>query len=391
MTRIEQRMIEWIDRHKLWLFAGIISIVAAILRFNGLDMESGDYTAWLGPWFYEIKDNGGLAAISQQVGDYNVLYQLLIALMTYFPFYPLKMYKALSILFDYLLAGTAAAIVKRMCGRTDNFRAVLTYAAVLLMPTVFIDSAWWAQCDSIYVTFILLALLELMKKREILGFVFLGIAFQFKLQTVFVFPFLIYYYMGSKRISLLHFLLIPAVGVVICLLCGRAPFETFEIYVNQAQYYPGMYNSNPSIWVLISRHDELFRLAALMLTIALLGVGLLITMQRKCIFDMRSGYPWLVWTVWTCMLFLPALHERYAYLLGILLVMAAAMNPRLIGYVALFEVTVVISYVRFLWKDTVPARIPETVTSAVFLIGYVAFTYQNLITDNYWYIKNEKN
>lgn len=373
----------WIDKHKLWLFAGIVSILAALLRLNGLSMESVDYQGCLGPWYYTIRDNGGLKGISQQVGDYNVLYQLLIALMTYLPFYPLYMYKALSVFFDYLMAASAGLIVFELSDRS-MFRAVLAYAAVLLLPTVFINSAWWAQCDSIYTMFVLLALYFILKQRETLAFVMIGIAFQFKLQTVFVIPFLLYYYAASRRFSLLNFLLIPLMSMVVCVLCGRSPLATFQIYAGQAGNYVGMSHNFPNIWNLISRHDYLFKMAAIMLTICILGIGLLITMQRKVVFDRENIYKWLVWTIWTCLIFLPSLHERYAYMLGILLVMALVLNAKMLGYVVLFEITILIGYVRFLWGTTGPAQISDYVFSVMFLLGYVIFTYQNLVLDDHW-------
>lgn len=389
MTRVERKAIEWIEKHKLWLFAGIISILAAVLRYNGLTVESGDYTAWYGPWFYTIKDNGGFAAVSQQVGDYNVLFQAIIALMTYFPFYPMYMYKALFALFDFVQAAVAGWLIYEVMGR-DKFRGVLGYAALLLLPTVFIGSAWYTQCDSIYTTFILLGILLLLKKRDILAFVAFGIAFQFKLQAIFVFPFLLYYYVSSKRFSLLNFLIIPAVSTVVCVLCGRSPFAWFEIYMGQAQYYSDMAYNFPSIWNLISRHGYLFESAAIMLTIGMLGVGLLIMMQRKKEMDSVESLKWCMWTLWTVVLFLPAMHERYAYTLGVLLVIAAVINPKLLGYVALFEVTILVGYVRFMWKDTVPAQVSDYARSVVFLMGYLLFACQNFVFNDPWISSNKE-
>lgn len=45
------------------------------------------------------------------MGNYNLLYQTLIALMTYFNVNCIYYYKALSILFDYLLAFYSAASI----------------------------------------------------------------------------------------------------------------------------------------------------------------------------------------------------------------------------------------------------------------------------------------
>ena len=98
-------------------------MLAALIRLNGLDFHSGDYDGFLRPWYDEIKANGGLAAIGTQVGNYNVLYQVCIALMTCLPVHPLTAYKGLSVLFDYLLAGSAALVARELTG--DRVRAAL--------------------------------------------------------------------------------------------------------------------------------------------------------------------------------------------------------------------------------------------------------------------------
>ena len=70
------------------LFAVII-IIAIIIRFIGRDFESGDMHRFLIPWFIEIKQAGGISSLSEQVGDYGLLYQTLtvIAVCTSLFFY----------------------------------------------------------------------------------------------------------------------------------------------------------------------------------------------------------------------------------------------------------------------------------------------------------------
>ena len=192
MTRLERRALNWAERNRIWLFAAAVSVLAALIRLYGLDFHSGDYDGFLRPWSDEIKANGGLAAIGTQVGNYNVIYQVCIALMTCLPVHPLTAYKGLSVLFDYLLAGSAALVARELTG--ERVRAALAYAAVLLLPSVFVYSAYWAQCDSIYTCFLMLSVLCLLKGRDTLAFVCVAAAFQFKLQAIFILPFLICLY-----------------------------------------------------------------------------------------------------------------------------------------------------------------------------------------------------
>ena len=72
----------------------------------------------------EISRGGGLASLRHQTGNYNVLYQTAIALMTYLPMNPLTKYKALSILFDYVLAAGTGVLAVMGTRRPDSASAL---------------------------------------------------------------------------------------------------------------------------------------------------------------------------------------------------------------------------------------------------------------------------
>ena len=71
------------------VLSAVIIIIAIIIRFIGRDFESGDMHRFLIPWFIEIKQAGGISSLSEQVGDYGLLYQTLtvIAVCTSLFFY----------------------------------------------------------------------------------------------------------------------------------------------------------------------------------------------------------------------------------------------------------------------------------------------------------------
>ena len=371
MTRLERRALNWAERNRIWLFAAAVSVLAALIRLYGLDFHSGDYDGFLRPWYDEIKANGGLAAIGTQVGNYNVLYQLCIALMTYLPVHPLTAYKGLSVLFDYLLAGSAALVARELTG--DRVRAALAYAGVLLLPSVFVNSAYWAQCDSIYTCFLMLSVWCLLKKRDTLAFVCVAAAFQFKLQAIFILPFLIYLYCAEKRFSILNFLIIPAMSVVISLMCGRGPWGTFRIYLEQTGQHTGMALSFPNVWNLISDRYDVFGRPAVLLTIALLGAGLLLLLSRKPKMTHAALLTVLIATLWTCCMFLPNMHERYAYFLNVLLLVGAVCGGQLMGYAAVSEVLTLIMYAKCIWNGSVAYNTPMYLCAAVYVAAYGMF------------------
>lgn len=112
IPRIEYIFLKKIIEKKNIIFVTSLFIIALLLRISGRNFLSGDMQRFLIPWFNEIKENGGLHSLAEQVGDYGLLYQTLISLMTYIDINPLYLYKLLSAIFDVFLAYSAYKVVK---------------------------------------------------------------------------------------------------------------------------------------------------------------------------------------------------------------------------------------------------------------------------------------
>ena len=336
MTKIESKAIGFIKRYTLLFLLGAITILAVFIRICGMDFQSDDFNSFLNPWWGIIKYNDftGLAA---QVGNYNIPYQIIIYLMTLLPLNALYAYKIVSIIFDFVLAISTAMLVYSFAKSNARLKAVIAYSAVLLSTTVIFNSSFWAQCDSIYTSFIILAILFLYKDKPIASFVFTGIAFAFKLQTVFILPVLLYYWISTKKISILHFFIIPAVDVIMCLpaiIMGRPFIDIITIYAEQTDYGKLIQMNCPNFYALMCDGNDmtyyyLFKQFSVFLTIAVLGIMMCIIIYKKV--DLKNIEVFLLttaWTVFTCIMFLSSMHERYGYLLDIILIVYAAVSAK---------------------------------------------------------------
>ena len=205
MNTTERKILTLIEDKKEYIFFFVISLLGFFIRIWGINSISGDMQYCLLPWYNAIKSGGGFGALGKQVGDYGFPYQFIIAVMTYIPINPLYLYKILSIVFDYLLAFFCARFVCALKKENSNYLFCIVYSIVLFLPTVIMNSSLWGQCDSIYTTFIFIALYFLCREKYKTSFFFFGIGFAFKLQTVFIIPFLLYYYVRQKKYSILHF------------------------------------------------------------------------------------------------------------------------------------------------------------------------------------------
>ena len=386
MTSLENKFIDAINKHRNVLLLVLLFALGAAVRWAGRYFVSEDMTYCLMPWFEKIKAAGGLPALSNQVGDYGILYQTLISIMTYLPIQSVVQYKLLSSLFDIPLALVAAAIYRdvRLSDKVATpetrsrvrMQSWLVAAVVWLLPTVMLNSSYWGQCDSLYAT-CCLATLYLLRRNSFVGaFVMLGLAFACKLQTVFILPIIGVYYLVQKRFSLFWILLSVVVmwlSGIVAFAYGRNLLAPILIYTGQVGHYQEMYMSFPSLWMLVGNDYWSMRWFAILLTFAVLAVGLWYCLNHKHnILSNGRFYAVAAWFMWSMLLFLPSMHDRYAYLLDLLLVLLACWDRRFTKYAVITVLISLYYYGIYLFGDRGNGHVMAAV---IYLVTYLHFTW----------------
>lgn len=347
------------------------------VRILGFPEETSDFTNFLRPWTEYFRANGHLRAIGHEVGNYNVPYLVLLAFFSYFRLPELYLIKFTSVLFDLLLAVSAAGLV-REAGQSDD-RSAVSYLLTLLLPTVVINGAVWGQCDSIYVSLGLTGLLLCLKDKPFWGMAAFGISFAFKLQAVFLLP-IVLLLLFAKKVKIWHLPAFPLAYVIaVCpaMLGGRSVLNTLLIYVNTASTAgDGLNYNSPSVFSLpcfywmedTAGAAKAGILAAFILCVL---IFVLFFCCRKRITNRSLIFAALLFAC-GLPLFLPHMHERYFYLCDVLTLVCACMFPplsitvlfsqfaSLIGYHAYF-------YMRYLY----PMRIGFYVLAVTLLASVV--------------------
>lgn len=380
MTKIEFKFFDWVQKNILIIFLLAVTLLGTGIHFFGLDFQSGDYKSFLYPWWTQI-EAGGIKGLATQVGNYNIPYQIITYLFTLLPLGPLYSYKMLSIIFDLVLAISAGLVVYSFGKEKSLFRAVITYAVVFCSITVILNSSFWAQCDSIYVAFILLALYFLKKDRNILAFVMLGIAFAFKLQAIFIIPFFLFYYISTRKISILHFFIIPAVDIIMCLpavFLGRNIMDIFTIYAVQTDYGKQIQMNCPNLWAFMCNGADtnnyyLLKGLSIALAVIVLGTGLsLLIHKRVNLGNTENLLLTAIWTVFTCLIFLSSMHERYGYLLDVLTIIYAVITLKRIWLPILCQLVSLRGYCYYLFTYE---ALDIKMTAVIYIAVYAYVTY----------------
>jgi hypothetical protein len=216
----------------------------------------------------------------------------------------------------------------------------------------------------------------------VLAFLFFGIALGCKLQAVFILPFIALLYFSRKDFSLFNFvytiIAFWALGIF-AFVNGRSLLAPIGIYLYQIEEYPKMFFNFPSFWTLFKNDYFFFGNIAIITTAVILLFGMFFLNSRK---DFENKFfVYVTWTVWTILLFLPKMHDRYAFLLDILLLLVCFQDKRLVKYALVSICLSLFTYGIYLgglnnysWERHQYIQMMMMFASIIYIISYYHFT-----------------
>ena len=78
MNTFEKKVLDKIEEYLPQIVFAVVTIIGFFIRYQLRTIVSTDAHTCLMPWYHEIADNG----LYEQVGDYGLLYQFMIWIMT---------------------------------------------------------------------------------------------------------------------------------------------------------------------------------------------------------------------------------------------------------------------------------------------------------------------
>ena len=314
----------------IYLLAAFFIFAGLAIRFGALSFVSLDMKDFLIPWYDQLAAHG-FAALREPFSNYTPPYLYFLALVTTTQAFLPKVVaiKLISIFFDLCDAWIVYRIVKLKYPQPEV--GMLGAGIFLVLPTIFLNSAFWGQADSIYACFVLACVYFLMTDKPLAAILFWGIALAFKAQTVFLGPLLLLLTI-RKRIPWFYFTTVPAVYILLMIpawIAGRPFADLITIYLNQADVYHALSMHGPTLYVFIS--NDFYDPA--------LVVGSAITLIVVCAWiwicarNIKEFAPEIILicalvSVAILPFFLPKMHDRYFYLADILSFLVAFYFPR---------------------------------------------------------------
>lgn len=323
------------------LYLLVITVIGLAIRGILRVVTTVDWTTYWDPWIMDLKEMG-FSYLATDRYDYAPSFVYILWVISKLPINPMTSYKALHIVLDFVAAAVMGKLVSESTGsKTKSF---IAYGAMLLVPTIWADSALWAQCDIIFMLFILLSFYYLFREMPNRAMIFYGLAFAFKLQSLFIFPFLVILWV-NKKIKIQHFLWIPGlylISIIPAWIAGRPLIELINIYMAQ-----GMQD----VWSLSIKWANIYQIIGnqyFLLEYAEAGTWLILGILMCVMFAMaqkryRITKEFIVqMALFFAILtpfFLPHMHERYGCLADILAILYAMMNRRRF-YIPLLQILI---------------------------------------------------
>lgn len=355
------------------------------VRLSLFDFESGDYSFFLSTWMKECHEAGGFPYLGITPGisddstiNYGCMYQYIIVLLHYIGGNDLHMLKTVSVIFDMICAVTVCRIAYLVTGGNVK-KSLMAFGAVMFLPTCVLNSGAWAQCDSVYTAFALLAIYHLMKGNNARFFIYLAISYSFKQQAIFIIPFAIILWLKGK-VKIRYIFLFPItflLTLIPALVAGREFKELISIYLKQVTTYSRLSMNYPNIYSFVA--EGISKETSLMLiscgtVCCILLLGVMAYYLRDKDFEVNSLYmvTLAVFTVLVCLYTLPVMQERYGYIAELLLVAYGITSYKRMGICAVVQAISVITYSRFLFGSTVTALWPLSFMNlaVILVIGY---------------------
>ncbi|MDD5852491.1 MAG: hypothetical protein PUD03_00075 [Lachnospiraceae bacterium] len=313
------------------------TVFGCSIRYALRNVVAGDYKMFFEPWVATLREAGGgfqgLSAEFEYV-DYTTPYLLILSFISICPFFnTLILMKMVSIFFDFVAAIAVGFIVYEMTDKKQS--GYMAYAVMLFVPTIVANGAMWAQCDIIFTSFVMLSLLFMLKDKPRASLIFYGIAFAFKLQTLFIAPLYVLLWV-KKKMKIQHFLWLPImyfIGIIPSWIAGKNLWELLTVYLFQANGEMDIYKLShkfPNVYQIIGTDSFLreYADAGIYFTLAVLMVLMYYIARKNFTFTKDLIIRMGMFFVMVVVFFLPHMHERYGILADVLSVIVAFSNPR---------------------------------------------------------------
>jgi Gpi18-like mannosyltransferase len=316
--RISYAFVAGLIKPPVFIIGFLTAIDILLITIFWRDMNT-DLMNFLIPWYEFLFEHGRFSALAISFSDYTppYLYLLSIGTLAHGVFDPATVIRAISVTFN---AG-AAMLVYLLAVSTGwpRSKAIQIAFIFFIFPETVINSLVWGQCDITYTLFLLSFVYFLLRERGWWATTMLGIAFAFKMQTVFIVPFVLYLLL-VRLLLWRQLVMVPLMYLLLLVpaaLAGRSWDELLTIYVSQTGNFHSLSLSAPNPYYVFQRiFPNLYELGLYIGLFLAVIVGLILVTLFVRRGGGRSPRSLLLMATLSLTIMpyvLPKMHERYFF------------------------------------------------------------------------------
>lgn len=349
---LEDKLGGFLYKWRAVIFLLCVTLLAFWARTYFWPFVSMDFSLFLDDWLNQIRSMQGFHSIGVQIGNYTAPYHYLLAAFTYVPgLNNLQVIKITSTVADFFLAVSLALLVLQIS--KSKTKAVLAYCIALCLPTVFLNSAAWGQCDAMYAAIVLFCIYFWLRQNKVASLALYGFALAVKLQAIFVLPaFVILWLCGRLRIRhLLAGVAAYFVAFVPAMLGSGSFAPLFAAYGMQTVVHtlaPNMANGLAMLNNFGQDEVYMFNSALVIFALLLLGAVAYYCWSNRAYFTKDSEFILLFLMVCFVPYCMPGMRERYFFIAEVLAVGYALYWPRRVFVPLCLQLGTLPSYVSYL-------------------------------------------
>lgn len=351
-----------LDNYGFLLFGVLLIGIAILVRYAVFPYISWDLHSFIFNWIKGFR-NDGFEYLGHYGGDYPPAYMLILFFISLFPagnnIYnygrsdisaPLNdifLVKSVSILFDILLAVGVLLLVYKI-SKKNKMVSFIAFAVVLFLPTAILNSSFWGQIDSIYVTFVIYALVLILYGKQRVGFFIFGLSIAVKLQGIFFLPVIGVLWLNKKvKLRYLFYSFCAMLLTFIpCYAAGGSFMFPFMKYLTLMTEYDKLNYNSGSLYAFLenatffnantSNNYKIISTSGLLLAAAILLSTMFILYKKNIKMTEENIIKISALFAMLAPFVLPFMHERYFFLGDIFIIVFAVIRPRK-SYLAVLE------------------------------------------------------
>lgn len=355
------QLMKFFQKHILWIIAIVGTFVALIARYQLVAYPTQDMVGYVLNWLNQIRLQG-FASFYTIDADYSPLFLFILALFSLLPpgemttlnghsFYMNQMIYVKSLYFVMTVALALSIFLIVHTLTKSKQKALIAYLILLALPTIFINSTIWGNADVIYATLISYGFYFSLKGKDGLTFAFFGLSFAFKMQAVFFVPYLLLLLLSRKlKFHKIIYAFIAFFGSLVpAYLLGATLPQSLNFIGEQLSGYNKLTLGCANFWQLVNFRGTIVNEHATWFGLLMIGVTFAIIYLRQInLDDTHNRFKVFFLLVMSTVFFLPHMHERYFYLIDVMVIVYALVDKKKIALVPLMQVSSIIAYYHYL-------------------------------------------